>query len=248
VEKLYRDYGVALALLAGGLILLLVLAVEGWHFQGKRTELKSRQPVKSGSTLEPLENGQDQAITLPGLEHYSDMVQRPLFMEGRRPAPEESLAAAEPPKVETGPLNLKLMGLVFTPSDKTVILVDEKNKYKRVRNNATVAGWKLVEIGEDRVVMEQSGERKELLLLKPKPKGPNFHGAPGVPGAPVTPVPPGAPGGVRGPNGQPVQNGVPRVNGPGNQTINEPDDAESEDNASDDSGDEDIQPDEANDQ
>ena len=68
------------------------------------------------------------------------------------------------------PLDLKLMGMIFSPTGKTALLVDPKGKYKRVKEGGVVNGWVLKELKTDRVIMQQDGEIKELPLLKVKPK------------------------------------------------------------------------------
>ena len=169
MSKLYRDYGPAILMLGASLVLVLVLLVEWLHFRGVRADLKARLAVKE--SVVPA-GGETEVVdySLPTIEQFSEMTQRPLFMEGRRPAPEEDQPVAEQTPVEQKPLNIKLMGIVFTPKDKTALFVDEKGKYRRVRKSALVDGWKLIEVREDRVVMEQGSEQKELPLIKPKPK------------------------------------------------------------------------------
>jgi len=104
----------------------------------------------------------------PDLGEFEELVERPLFVEGRRPPPE--VVEEPPPPVARTPLDLKLMGMIFSPSGRTALLVDPKGKYKRVKEGGVVGGWVLKELKTDRVVMQQDGEIKELPLLKIKPK------------------------------------------------------------------------------
>ncbi|MDF9392813.1 MULTISPECIES: hypothetical protein [Methylococcus] len=104
----------------------------------------------------------------PDLGEFEELVERPLFVEGRRPPPE--VVEEPPPPVAHTPLDLKLMGLIFSPAGKTALLVDPKGKYKRVKEGGIVSGWVLKELKTDRVILQQDGEIKELLLLKAKPK------------------------------------------------------------------------------
>ncbi|QXP88148.1 hypothetical protein [Methylococcus capsulatus] len=104
----------------------------------------------------------------PDLGEFEELVERPLFVEGRRPPPE--VVEEPPPPVSRTPLDLKLMGMIFSPTGKTALLVDPKGKYKRVKEGGVVNGWVLKELKTDRVIMQQDGEIKELPLLKVKPK------------------------------------------------------------------------------
>ncbi len=98
----------------------------------------------------------------PALESYAEMVDRPLFLQSRRPPTEEEEEEAPPAPAEPKtPLNAKLMGVILTPGAKVALLVDEKGKYKRARKNTVIDGWKLVEIKDDRVTLEQAGEQKD---------------------------------------------------------------------------------------
>jgi type II secretory pathway component PulC len=167
MSKLYRDYGVCLLFLAASALLAVVLLLEWFHFRSERAELKSRLATKVEVNLAAA-NTEEDSYGLPDIEEYSDMVDRPLFIEGRRP-PDAEEASADASAVQT-PLTLKLMGVVFTPRDKTALLVDLKGKYKRARKNTVVDGWKLVEVEHDKVILTQGEEQRELRLLKPKPK------------------------------------------------------------------------------
>jgi hypothetical protein len=216
-----RDYGMAVLLLALAGLLLLLAGSEWLHFRSVRADLVQRLALKSASGDDATVNTATLADT-PALESYDEMVARPLFLQSRRPPSEEDQeeAPAAPAEPKT-PLNAKLMGVILTPSGKIALLVDEKGKYKRGRKNTLIDGWKLVEIKEDRVTLEQGGEQKDLPLLKPKPKA-------------TTPAAPARSGGkvsVKGPN-------QPNADDDGN----EPDDEDS-----DTSEDEDTQTDETSD-
>lgn len=111
--KRYREYGLALLLLAGSGLLALVLLAEWAHYRGKQSGLKRRLAEKVEVRLQaPPAQAADYA--LPDLESYAQTVERPLFMEGRRPA-EADASLPDTPVAEKTPLGVKLMGVVFTP-------------------------------------------------------------------------------------------------------------------------------------
>ena len=168
MSKLYREYGFSLFFLAAGGLLAVVLLLEWAHFRGEEADLERRLATKVEVNLEAPQREEEETSGLPDLEEYSEMINRPLFVEARRP-PEVGEASTQEKMLQT-PLTLKLMGVVFTPKDKTALLVDAKGKYKRARKNTVVDGWKLVEIEQDKVTLAQGEEQQELKLLKPKPK------------------------------------------------------------------------------
>ncbi|QSA96703.1 hypothetical protein [Methylococcus sp. EFPC2] len=165
MPKTLRPYLPALALLAGSGLLILILLLEWWSDHSRRSVLRADRPAGTAEIAAEADAGD---VGLKALEEYGQMVERPLFQDSRRPveAEEPGLAGA----TEQTPLDFKLMGVVLVPQGKSALFMDARNKYKRARLNAKVNGWTLVKIGEDRVTLEQAGEQKELLLLKPKPK------------------------------------------------------------------------------
>jgi hypothetical protein len=125
-----------------------------------------------------------EAFDFPDIGAFDELVQRPLFIEGRRP-PQESAGEEGPIVKPHTPLNAKLMGVVFSPRSVTALLVDAKGKYKRVKKGGVVDDWTLVELHGDRVILEQGGERQELFLLKKRQKVPSAAvRAPSPPAAP----------------------------------------------------------------
>jgi type II secretory pathway component PulC len=166
MKKLLREYTLALLLLAGCGVLALILVL-----QGVLHRIESAQVLAPPRLDTPVDlagaTDEEQAFSLKALDEYAEIVERPLFQEGRRPGKASTEDSSAPAHT---PFNFKLMGVIVTPRDRTALLLDAKNKYKRVRPNALVGGWRVVEIGTDRVILQQGEEVRELPLLKPKPK------------------------------------------------------------------------------
>ena len=146
-------------------------------------------------------------FALPDVSQYPQLVERPLFMESRRPSqpapPKPPEAPPEPPpKPEAPPaVNFKVMGILETPEGKMALIADAKGKYKRLKVNDSMDGWQIADIKSDRVLIEQNGFNEDLSLLKRRAKGP--MPAQPAPGPAPTAQPPGRP--VRQP-GQPPGN------------------------------------------
>jgi type II secretory pathway component PulC len=194
MPKLAREYLLA-AILAGLVLVLAVLLAVEWVVLDRDREAALAVPQVKATPSVNTESGDASDLELPPLEDYAQMADRPLFMESRRPGAEPSEAPPPPPPMT--PLNLKLMGIVFTPQGKKALLVDAKGKYKRLKAQDSLDGWTLIEMKADQVVMQQGEERKSLDLLKKKPKAP-----PGPPGA--QPPGPGPRPGMPGPQQRPM--------------------------------------------
>lgn len=184
MPKWSRDY--LLTALLGGLALVLGLAVAlEWTVLARhRGQNLQPPPARTAPVAEPEVEGED--FELPALDDYEQMAERPLFMENRRPGADIAETSAPPPPPPT-PMNLKLMGIVSTPRGKTALLVDGKGKYKRLKSQDALDGWVLVELGADKVTMQQGDKREDLPLLKKRPKPPSPPGAPPPPGQPPRP-------------------------------------------------------------
>ena len=194
VAKRFRDYHLALLFFAGSALLAVVLLSQWLHYRGKQSDLRKLLATKVENRMEaqPLEA---QHFELPGLEEYTATIERPLFMEGRRPATEDA-SEPETATLEKKPLAVKLMGVVFAPGETLGLFVDAHGKYKRLRINDSIGGWKVAGIEADKAIREQDGTREELKLAKPKqkkspgqpkPGGPAPIGQPGMPGQQVPP-------------------------------------------------------------
>jgi hypothetical protein len=183
MPKWSRDY--LLTSILGGIaaVLSVALLIEWVVLDKGREQAVQTPPAKTTPAADTAAESPED-FELPPLDGYAQMAERPLFMENRRPGTEVQEAAAEPPP--QSPLNLKLMGIVFTPEGKKALMVDAKGKYKRLKPQETLDSWTLVELGSDKVVMQQGEERKELMLLKTKPKAPPGPQPP--PGAPPRPM------------------------------------------------------------
>ncbi len=199
--KRYRDYSLALLSLAGSIVLAVILLSQWLHYRGKQSDLKKLLATKVEAHVEA-QKPEEQHVELPGLEEYLATIQRPLFMEGRRPATEEEATPDERP-VEKKPLTAKLMGIVFAPKETLGLFVDAQGKYKRLRINDSIGGWKVTGMEADKAIMEQDGSREELKLAKPKLKKPPGQPKAGGP-MPIGQAMPGQPFPGQAMPGQPM--------------------------------------------
>jgi hypothetical protein len=143
---------------------------------------------------------------------YTDLVTRPLFIQGRRPVNEPSAEQTPVTNAATETFNWAVNG-IYTYQNKLYALLSRttakvaKDNYRKVTVDSDVDGWKLVEIQKDKVIVSQGNKQKELPLRKAKPK--DASGLPGNSiGNPMIPPPvpnqPGQPGQPLLPGQQPI--------------------------------------------
>jgi len=107
-------------------------------------------------------------------ESYADLVTRPLFIKGRRPV-EESSTDQSDLKPGSDTFDWQLNGVFTTDQGLSALFSrtrsrDAKDRFRKLKENGDLDGWKLTEIHDDKVILIQDEESKELLLSKPKPK------------------------------------------------------------------------------
>ena len=133
-------------------------------------------------------------------QSFADLVTRPLFIKGRKPVDEptpedvQNAAAAAVPVVFDWELNgiyttTKGLSALFSRSKSKVA----KDNYRKISIGADLDGWKLAEIYEDKAILKQGAQQKELPLRKIKVKDlskkPNNPNIPAVPQPEENPVP-----------------------------------------------------------
>jgi hypothetical protein len=106
------------------------------------------------------------AISTPPLAEFSEMVERPLFRQGRRP-PDPPAAEAPPARA----LDAKLVGILIVEGERIALFRPEAGgEIVAVREGQEVQGWILRKIEAERVVFD--GERKQELRLYEEAAGP----------------------------------------------------------------------------
>jgi len=149
------------------LLLLLVLAIEWWLIDS------SEFPVGAQVTIE--DEFQIQlpklALAKKALESYSQMVESPLFIQGRKPiiidGADNGVTHEDDGQID----DLVLLG-IYSNKDKMNALFNKKGKQKTFLKKIEgehVAGWLINEIKSDRIVLEQAGNQKTVMLRMPKP-------------------------------------------------------------------------------
>lgn len=165
MPRVPREYETPLFLAVAGVLLVLVVLGE-W---GVKT--LSHRSVRESIELQARAGGDsapnlaaEKDFALAEVERFADLVERPLFFQGRRPPVQAE--GAKPDK----PFDAQLHGVVATPDGALALLKEKDGKYHRLREKEMLLGWRLTAILPDRVRLERGDEKMELLLHKPKPK------------------------------------------------------------------------------
>lgn len=170
----------------------LILAAE-WAY-GVHAEKQLQEKLQYS------QDGNSAAAQLPVIAEqaaageYNELVERPLFIEGRKPIAETVAENVQP--VETGQIDDWLLIGVYNKDKRAIALFSKKNeakKYLKIGNEQMISGWMLKEIKPDRVLLQQADQQKSVLLRKPRPE--SAAPIPGKPAAqpPAKPVRPARP-------------------------------------------------------
>lgn len=117
-------------------------------------------------------------------EQFRELVERPLFVEGRKPI-ETVKAQQGEAALDNGQLDeWELIGIYSKDRGQhyraLFVKQNDKHKQETLDLNQSIAGWTLVRIERDQVVVQQNGQSKTLFLYKPR----KFAG-----GGPLMPAP-----------------------------------------------------------
>lgn len=109
-------------------------------------------------------------VALGSIDIYESIIQRPLFVMTRSNTVEETTQVEQK---NANPPPLLLIGVVITPETKTALLSNTKSKeIITLKSEEVFKGWKLSEIGHNKVIFVKDNKNHELLLEvqdSPKP-------------------------------------------------------------------------------
>ena len=182
---------VKLQLLLSGLLGLILIAEYAYGLSAAR---KLQQSLHYNKDDAALTSELPTIATLkPASGDFNELVERPLFIEGRRPIVEATAEATQ--NADNAQIDdWELIG-IYTKGQKSTVLFAKKNetrKFLKIGVDQMVSGWLLKDIQADRVVVQQAAQMKTVMLRKPRP---DIKPAPtaGKPAIPVKPVKPAIP-------------------------------------------------------
>jgi len=162
-----KPYGVPLGLGAALIVLIIVILVEWFAFRHSLAQNNKAPRAPNPDTLGAAVSLE--GLGLPSVGEFSETVERPLFMESRRPSPPPPPGAAkraEPP----APVTFQLMGVVESPRGRVALIAESKGKYRKLREKDSIDGWEIVRITNDRILLHNEDIEESLNLVKKRPK------------------------------------------------------------------------------
>lgn len=183
------EYTLAFIFAICSVLLIFLIIVQTYYSESYREQLfhEIESVDSAGFALQEIPGS---PLSERQLDDYSELVERPLFFNERRPVvPGEG--TTEEPEAEKKALKeitLKLIGIINTPDSVYALFQDPKAKpdesqFKHLKQGDDVNGWTLKEIKTDRVIISSTTGSEEILLRKArvhravskrkKPKRPN---------------------------------------------------------------------------
>lgn len=139
----------ACALLAG------ILAIESHN-------LLQPKAGNTGNTANAVTPPNQARFNPPALATFSEITERPLFSESRKPAPKPQTVDKAAP---TTPLRLQLEGIAITPESRLAMVRDLiKNRVLNLALGEQHEGWELISISENVATFKRGEQIQELLL------------------------------------------------------------------------------------
>ncbi|QPK64641.1 hypothetical protein IVG45_06720 [Methylomonas sp. LL1] len=175
-------------IMAGGVLSLILLAEWSYaEFSRGRLQAIMDQTVPTDYHSEPLPT-----LNIPkqNTDSVNAIIERPLFIEGRRPLVETPVETAE--TSDTGQLDDWLLIGTYTKNKRPTALFRKQNearKFLKLNQDQLISGWQLKEILSDRVVLQQGAQQKPVMLRKPREQAKS----PAPPKKPATPIKPAKP-------------------------------------------------------
>ena len=101
----------------------------------------------------------------PDFEAFSEIIERPLFTEGRTPPEQPTSEQASVSPVKQTPLSLHLEGIALTPATRIAVVRDiTSNKLLRLAEGAKHQDWEVESIHATGVTFKRGEQSHELIL------------------------------------------------------------------------------------
>lgn len=157
----------ALAWALGGVCILLA-----WVIYEEITELSASDPLETPITGEVGEVGPRASptiLSMPDSGSLAVVLERPVFAQSRRPSGRAAEGAA------ATSIDFTLSGVVISGSERSALIRPTSDgTIQQLRIGESVAGWRLLEIASDRVIVQRDATEAEVFLdfAAPAPPGP----------------------------------------------------------------------------
>ncbi|HZC03642.1 MAG TPA: hypothetical protein VE844_20525 [Gammaproteobacteria bacterium] len=126
-------------------------------------------PEASRTPQSPLPVKKDD-FSLPSLSQFQAIVERPLFLQSRRPIPGATTETSPTASKETRLNQYSLTAVVIVPDKRLALLRSTTDKkIHKIEEGQDLQGWKLKEIKDESALFQQVNENQELRLQRKTP-------------------------------------------------------------------------------
>lgn len=155
------------------LIWLLGIAniVLAWLIYEEVADLSETEALQTADTVAPSDPGPTQspaAFSMPDKESLAVILERPVFAQSRRPS---GRAGAGP---EETSIDFMLSGVVISGDERSALIrPSDGGTIRQLNVGENIAGWTLVEVAADRVIVRRDTVEAEVFLdyAAPAPAG-----------------------------------------------------------------------------
>ena len=128
-------------------------------------------PDQPSQAPRPSSTLKEDDFSLPPLSQYREIIERPLFLQSRRPVPKEGSDTSPLAAKETRLNQYTLTAVIIVP-DKRLALIrgtsEKEKKTLRLEEGQDFQGWKLKEIKDELAVFQQGNQELQELRLQRK--------------------------------------------------------------------------------
>ena len=140
-----------------------VIAAYEWH------TLSRQDSIATGSNAQPATTTDVQlarnTYMAPDFEAFREIIERPLFTEGRTPPQQSTSEQTAVSPVKQTRLTLRLEGIALTPAARIAVLRDiTSNKMLRLAEGAKHQGWEVESIHATGATFKRGEQTHELTL------------------------------------------------------------------------------------
>jgi len=152
------------------LILLVILLTEWVYAEYSKGQLIKSIFVNDDQSYTDNKLPEFNLFSMPE-ETYAEMIERPLFVQGRRPLINEE--AANINELELTKIDDWVLVGIYSKDNKLNALfsnLDQQQAHQKKIHGEKISGWLIKEIQMDRVVLQKAGDTQILMLRTQKPK------------------------------------------------------------------------------
>ena len=155
-------------LLATCLVLVVILLAE-WTY----ANYSNKELLSSMDNIEQQPYVDDKLpeidLSMIPIEHYAEMIARPLFIQGRKPVVEDQNEVVEV-LLDTGDIDDWVLVGIYSINKQFFASFKsrEEKKHRSKQEGDDISGWKIKEILAEKVIVVRAGKQQIIQLRKPK--------------------------------------------------------------------------------